>query len=171
MAFTDALDLRTAVVETVGNASIADVWPRLVKLAEAKLNQKLRTRFQVSGAAIVIPGPLPADYLEAISYSGDKRHHGHWSVTVGLPAGSYELTYYAKIPTIGDILTASNWLLEKYPDVYLYAASVEAAKHLRDMEAVPALGALLDGAMRDCHVDDERARFGAAVVRVAGPTP
>lgn len=43
-AFTDFLDLQAAVVEHVRDASIADVFPRLVKLAEVTFNRRLRCR-------------------------------------------------------------------------------------------------------------------------------
>ena len=43
-AFTDFLDLQTAVIEQVARPDIADVMPRLVKLAEAGINRRLRCR-------------------------------------------------------------------------------------------------------------------------------
>lgn len=168
--FADALDLRTAVVETVGNASIADVWPRIVALAELKLNQKLRTRYQLTEAALTLPSALPADYLETAGYYQNGKRVT-WSITNDLTAGDYTLSYYASIPTIANSLTATNWLLQRYPDVYLYSVAVEAAKHLRDLDAVGALQALMDRAVMDLFIDDERARYGGAVIRVKGATP
>ena len=38
------------------------------------------------------------------------------------------------LPTLSGDLTASNWLLESYPDVYLYAAAVEGGVHAFDLQ-------------------------------------
>jgi hypothetical protein len=68
-AFADFIDLQTAVVEHVRNPSIADVFPRLVKLAEVGFNRRLRCREQISTATVTISGGagvLPADMAEII---------------------------------------------------------------------------------------------------------
>lgn len=172
MAFLDSLDLRTAVVETVGDDTIVDVWPRLVSLAEAKLNRVLRTRHQLAQAFVPVStdAPLPVDYLEMSAlFQGGKRLI--WNPAYSLTPGPYLVEYYAKVPSLANSLTGTNWLLEQYPDVYLYAAAEQAALHKRDLEMAATLKALKDDALMSLYSDDERARFGQAVIRVNGVTP
>lgn len=171
-AFADALDLRTAVVEAVGDETIVDVWPRLVSLAEAKLNRVLRTRYQIAQAIVPVSdeAPMPADFLEmAAMFQGTKRLV--WNPAYSLTPGPYLIEYYAKLPTLAGDLTAANWLLQFYPDVYLYAVAEEAARHKRDLDLVGIMRAAKDEALMSLYSDDDRARFGQAVVRMNGVTP
>ncbi|MEK1931543.1 MAG: hypothetical protein AAAC47_17540, partial [Pararhizobium sp.] len=85
--------------------------------------------------------------------------------------GDRNIEYYAALPTISSSATGSNWLLQKYPNVYLYAVGLEAAKFLRDPELTQATASLLQGAMNDLKIDDERARWGNGAVRLQMQTP
>lgn len=189
-AFSDYLDLRTAVVEMVGDAGIADVFDRLTKLAEARFNRDLRTRFQVSQVTLTVSdgiAALPGDFAEAIGvYDAQGREYigqtlqmqrtgrSYYALDGSLlrgPDGDVAIEYYAKIPTLTERMEASNWLLEQYPDAYLYGVSVEAAKYRRDVDSARALEAMREMAVSDIRADDSRARYSRARVRVKGPTP
>lgn len=186
MAFTDALDLRTAVVEAVGDASIAEVFYRLVLLAESKMNRTLRTRQQITRAPVVVVdqvAALPVDFAqlsglyhrgyEVLGTNLQRGARGMYAVDTAIrgPNGIYEIEYYAKVPTLTVSLASSNWLLETYPDVYLYAVAVEAARHLRDPEQAATFQAALDAALASVRADDEGARYATARIRMKGPTP
>jgi hypothetical protein len=58
-----------------------------------------------------------------------------------------------------------------YPSVYLHAAALEAAKFLRDAELAQAEQALLTQALNDMKIDDDRARWSNATVRIQMVTP
>lgn len=200
-AFTDALDLRTAVVEHVGNPDIADVWPRLVLLAEAYLNRNLRCREQVTRTTLTLASgsvALPSDFLEIIGiYDGYgleyvqqplqqvKENHpggiytpseayyaisGSNLVSMGAD-GARDVEYYAKIPTLTTSFTTSNWLLQKHPALYLYAVGLEAAKHVRDLDLASVTRDLRDAEMLDARIEDDRARYSRARVRIPGVVP
>lgn len=191
MAFADYLDLRTAVIETVRDDSITDVFDRLTKLAEARFNRELRCRDQITTTTIAVSGgtgSLPADFREMIGvYDGNGHefaaqpsqavrptNYSFYAIEGGnLVADdrTYTVQYYAAIPTLTTSPTTTNWLLTKYPEVYLYGVSVEAAKHLRDTEAGPILAAMRDEAIRDARADDVRQRYSRMRVRVGGVTP
>ena len=49
------------------------------------------------------------------------------------PGADMELrmVYYARIPHLGPT-QPSNWLLAKYPDVYLYSVLVQSMPYLKD---------------------------------------
>lgn len=191
-AFADLLDLRTAAVEQVGRPDIADVFPRLVALAEAGLNRKLRTRDQITSATLTLASgsvALPADFLEMIGvynsvgqeYVQQPQQAAHMNRSYYAIDGSnltlygksedVSVQYYAKLPTITDSMTDSNWLLQKYPGVYLYSAAYEAAKWMRDKELASDMAGLLAGEIADLRADDEHARYSRARVRVQGVTP
>ena len=192
MAFADYLDLRTAVLEHVARPDIADVFPRLVKLAEAALNRRLRLRDMVTDWPVSFSSglaPIPDDFLEAIGlFDASGREYvqqplravrgsgafyaveGDWLRSQGIQ-GDCTLQYYAAIPTLTASNTTSNWLLERYPSVYLYAVGLEAAKYIRDVELAQTTRIVLDDEIASVQADDTRARYARARVRVQGMTP
>lgn len=193
MAFADFLDLQTAVVEHVGNPSIADVFPRLVKLAEVTMNRRLRCREQITTASVVVTsgvGALPSDFQEIIGvYDGagieyiaqplqvlkEAQSRGFYAISgsniVTKNDETLTLEYYAKVPTITDSLTDTNWLLQKHPGLYLYAVGAEAAKYLKDVELAQATLALADLEFAAAAAEDAQQRYSRARVRVMGVTP
>ena len=187
--FADLLDLRTAVIEQVGRPDIADVFPRFVAMAESRLNRSLRMREQISNAVIAFSsgaGSLPSDFSEMIGlfapsgaeYVQQSPQHMNgytYSIQSGqivspLIGGDANALYYATIPALV-AMTDSNWLLDRYPDIYLYAVAFEAAKHGRDKELAGDMRGLMDDAIATAKGDDEAARYSRARVRVAGCTP
>lgn len=191
--FADLLDLQTAVVEQVARPDIVDVFPRLVKMAEVGFNRKLRTRSQVTTATLTIASgvaTLPTDFSEMIGvYDPSGFEYVQQPLQQVRPPWAYDyyaisgntllmqgdadrvIQYYAKVPTIADSMAATNWLLENHPGIYLYGVSLEAAKHLRDVEMAQATKLALDMEYADLRADDEEARYSRARVRVGGPTP
>jgi hypothetical protein len=192
-AFADFLDLQTAVVEMVRDPSIADVFPRLVKLAEVHFNRRLRCQEQITTATVVISGgsgALPADFAAMVGvfdaagteYIGQPlqtlqmvQSRGYYAISGGniVTKNDEELSiiYYAKVPTITDSLTDSNWLLQKHPGLYLYGVGVEAAKYLRDAETAQGAMPFLDMEFDAANEQDAQERYGRARVRVQGVTP
>lgn len=194
MAFADYLDLRTAVIEQCGYPDIADVFDRLTLLSEVTLNRLLETRDQVQSATVIFAGgnaTLPDDFHKAIGlYTAagvelvqqplqiTKRTHTQYFYAVdagGLVSkhadGDLMLEYYAKIPTLTTSMTTTNWLLENYPSVYLYAVAYEAAKYKRDRELAADMKALRGDEIDDLMSADFDMRYSRARVRVAGVTP
>jgi hypothetical protein len=81
-------------------------------------------------------GPLEAKVLKANKATGKVRYYtiidGAFEL---IPAPQSDtdviLTYYQKIPSLS-VTQATNWLLTKSPDLYTYAALLEAAPYLKD---------------------------------------
>ena len=190
-AFADYLDLRTAVIELVKRPDITDVFDRLTQLAESYLNRELRVRKQVTNLAVTVSNGsagLPSSFREMIGLYDLNGYElvqqplqGQRPIGVGYyalenyllfaPDGEYTAQYYAKLPTITDSMTDKNWVLTEYPEVYLYAVAVEAAKHVRDAELLPVVTGYRDEAIAGLRADDNRARYSRARVRVQGCTP
>lgn len=82
---------------------------------------------------------------------------------VPAPDTSYtgELLYYSKIPALSDENT-TNWLLDRNPDIYLYAALVQTAPYLREDERVAVWAGIYDRLMEDFRVSNERAKTGSS---------
>lgn len=193
MAFADFLDLQTAVIERVKNVGIADVFPQLVKLAEADFNRKLRCREQMTTTTVTIASgeaSLPADFEEVVGvYDGSGYEYinqpvqalrtvqsrGYYAIDGSkIKAAADEvltLTYYASIPTLTTSTTTTNWLLARHPSLYLYAVAMQSAVYLRDDALVSGLSGPLEMEYRAVDAADASSRYARARVRVAGVTP
>lgn len=193
MAFTDFLDLQTAVVELVQRPDIADVFPRLVKMAEVQFNRRVRCREQITTATLTVTSgsaTLPTDFQEVIGvYNGAgyeyiaqpvqelqiTQNAGYYAILSDTLVTKNDevltLQYYAKVPTISASMTDSNWLLQKAPGLYLYGVGVEAAKYVRDAETAQATMPFLEMEYAGLAAEDAQQRYSRARVRMQGVTP
>lgn len=191
--FADHLDLRTAVMELVPNPAIIDMMPRLIRLAEADFNRRLRLPRMMAEATVTVTGgtgALPADYLEAAglfdaggaaltaqpaSVLRRADAQGYFAVSgsniIVRTDGAYTLAYYAAVPSIAGSLTATSWLLAEAPGLYLYAVAAEAAKAIRDVEAAAALTAVAETEAGKAQAAGDAARWRDVAVRVRGVVP
>ncbi|NRP74003.1 hypothetical protein ILFOPFJJ_04924 [Ensifer psoraleae] len=198
MTISDYASLLVDAGDYSGRDEIAHLFPRFLVMSELKLNRVLRVADMEKTVAVPLTegeGSLPADFLEARQVlAGDGRAlralplqelSGH-GTSGGPPIGyaivgsainvrpkdgeDIRLTYYAKIPP----LTAAaprNWLIEKAPDVYLYALVEEIAIWERDAAKAGAAEALKRQAMAALGLADERLRWGNSEIVIGGLTP
>jgi len=77
-----------------------------------------------------------------------------------------EIIYYAKITALSSTNT-TNWLLDNYPDIYLYGTLVQAEPFLMNDERLGTWGTLLSKAQEELRVSDERSQTegGTLVMR------
>ena len=77
-----------------------------------------------------------------------------------------EIIYYAKITALSSSNT-TNWLLDNYPDIYLYGTLVQAEPFLMNDERLGTWGTLLSKAQEELRVSDERSQTegGTLVMR------
>lgn len=199
MAFTDYTDLLIGVSDYTGRDDVTHLFPRFTKLAESRLNRRLRVGDMEAETQITTDAngevALPADYLEmrevkdsagrvlkANSLNALTRAYGNRGgvacayAVVGTAfhvkpkgAATFDITYYQDIPTLTS--NSTNWLLSRAPDVYLYATSMEVTRWAGDAERFQAAQSFYDEATSQLIIDDERARFGNAQVRLSGHTP
>lgn len=189
-AFADYADLRIAVSEQVGNRDISDVLDRRTKAAEAWFNREVRCREQLTIAPVVFVAgvaTIPADFLEVSmlddGFEGsmaqaNRALTGQLTFSVDATgiyikelAATRQLEYYAKLPTLTTSPTTSNWLLQKSPNLYLYAVSSEVSKWLSDVDKASAFVSLRDDEMRSLGWSDVRGRYGASVVTTGAYGP
>ena len=179
----------------IGHRNVSAVLPRLVQMAESFLNRELRTRFQLTTAPLTLVAgevALPSDFLEMAHVFGTNGYqyrsgpvsdyyrtasqYSRYSingqnVNINGYSGNRTVTYFAALPTLTAGSATTNWLLTRYPDVYLYAVAVEAAKHLKDTDLLAVAKSMLEESMRSVRVDDERARWSNTTVRTQGINP
>lgn len=192
---TSGVGLTAAIASFLNKDSLSDQIPAFVRLAEATMNRKLRTREMIVRADAEVSDEftkLPTDFLEAKSvtvlsppaYQGPLTHadiselddlraqypgggrplrfsNVGSSVELGpVPnqAITLRLVYYAKIPAL-DLTTpgASNWLLLKAPDLYLYGALVASAPFLAEDERIATWATLATAALQDLQDEADKA--------------
>jgi hypothetical protein len=75
-----------------------------------------------------------------------------------------ELTYYAKIPALSNAVT-SNWVLEQWPDMYLYGTLAHTAPYLKDDERLGVWADLYLKAVDEVVASDQRAQYSGSVLK------
>lgn len=196
-AFADALDLKLAVSEWVDRRDISDIYPRFVQEAEAVMNRFLRTRENLTvGATLTFTSsfaPLPSDFQEVktlwdatnmfplsgasskelLQGSTDLYSYAIDGINVYIDGltSTRLLDYYAKLATLTASPTTSNWLLQRSPDLYLYAVCVQAAKWMKNSDLAAAAQELMDREKLELFRDNARAQYAGAQIRMRSPTP
>jgi hypothetical protein len=164
MAIANYTDLNAAIADYLARSDMDSRIPDFISLAEGRFNRSLRTRdMEASGTLTLTSGQatLPTDYLEWISatWVGTRtqdlqyaepdgetwrrryRPNGDpqlFSILAGkvqirpVTTGSLSFYYYQQIPALAS--NATNWLLTRAPDLYLYTALAEAMVFVKDDE-------------------------------------
>jgi hypothetical protein len=76
-----------------------------------------------------------------------------------------ELYYIARNEGLSDSNT-SNWILQYYPDAYLYGALVQAAPYLADDERTTTWASLYQNAIGGINAESEKAKFSGSGLRM-----
>ena len=79
------------------------------------------------------------------------------------PDGTYdaELYYYSRITALSASNT-SNWLLEYFPEAYLYGSLLHSAPYLKDDERVQVWASLYANAINAINAESESSKFGGS---------
>jgi len=171
--------LKKAIVDfpdLAGEADLEAYVPTIIELAEARINRDVRLRGHLRSQYVsgtLSEHPLPADYLdldrltgpngEALEVrpadelerigtppSGPRFYAIDGARLIFVPEISgMRLFYYQKPPPLSSAPGGTHWLLDKAPDLYLYAGLCEAARFSKESE-------------------QEYARFEQAYARIAG---
>jgi hypothetical protein len=72
-----------------------------------------------------------------------------------------EYVYYAKIPALATAVP-TNWVLQQYPDLYLYGALMAAAEHIQDDPRVPLWQSKYLALLGDVNRVDKQSRASGA---------
>lgn len=171
---------------------------RAMRKAEAWFNRDLRSPDMETRTVLGISAEvtaLPADFLELrfIFQTGspdrDLRSmspHGLLATYRGIsgcpeayaiegqsirvaPVGntSLDLTYYRRLSPISDA-QASNWLLDKHPDLYVAGVLYYLSVRDRDSEGMATYGGQVSTLLESIKLATERGRWGAAPLQPKG---
>ncbi len=113
---------------------------------------------------VFLAAPQMADEKRFNSATGQPRF---FSIIGGdfqyLPApdGSYtaELTYYQNIPALS-VDNTTNWLLDQFPDAYLYGTLLQSAPYLKDDPRIATWAALFSSILDDITSQDQSVNYG-----------
>lgn len=193
MALQSYDDLKSFVAQS----AIRDDLPidALIALAESDFQPRLKHYKMEKSVALNAVAPLvafPADFLEArrILVNGvlaKPVSNQHPDLYVGQVGYVYEgdglrivgdlaypttveLTYYAAVPALTPANT-SNWLLTRFPAVYLHGVLARAYRWLKNGEAEALEKASLDEALQLVAADHARVQRGGNTIIVEGNTP
>lgn len=76
-----------------------------------------------------------------------------------------ELVYVSRIPALS-ATNDSNWVLQYFPDCYLYGALMHTAPFLEDDQRLSIWGALYDKSIEAINAENNDAKFGGAGLRL-----
>lgn len=194
MAFGNYSELKTSIASWMHRGDLSTVLSDFVALGEARMNRDLliAERFAEETGTIADPFLVPDDYwsakelslvsgayeypLKMVSLEQIAMYKGGGTTTMfaefngefllaPAASGSYVLRYYAKIPALSDSNT-TNWLLTKYPDIYLWASLAEASIYAQN----DARGALWEGkyqqSLSAILADNDARRFGGSTLQM-----
>ncbi|GCA50634.1 hypothetical protein KGO5_03081 [Sinorhizobium sp. KGO-5] len=180
------------LLETITSYTIRDDIPvtTMIRLAEATLrpiakhylSEKTETLFVVDSVA-----ELPSDFLEMRAITGESGQTykpiapansdifdgqvGYYRVGQSLtfvPSASGEvddqvsIAYWTSFPALTDI--RSNWLFDRFPNIYLRAVLKESFRWLKDPEGVAIEDAALKEELSILAEDDRRGRHTGPII-------
>lgn len=185
-------DLQQAIANWMNKTSaLAARIPEFIQLAEARFRRKLDDLDQETAATVTITagvGSLPANFGRLISvndstigrveYVSESQFadydatetasdpslftiSGSEIKTLPVSTGALSIIYKLGLPSLSDT-NATNWLLTRAPDIYLYGSLVQAEFYGWNDERLPLIKAALDEAMMELNIDAEHRRFGAS---------
>jgi hypothetical protein len=153
--------LKADIASELNRTDLTDKIPGFISRAESYLFRELQVKerqVSVTGTTVGEYADLPTDYGSiskvSVSYAGSARtldymarpsvstytdvypkyfslENGKLRIYNAGDGQAYTLYYIPKIEALSDTIT-TNWLLENAPDLYLYASTLEGAKHVRN---------------------------------------
>lgn len=182
-------------------ADLAPMCGDFIALAEGDMNKHLRTREQLTAVTLMLDAngqaELPRDYLtirQAVASVNPQSelelivppYETQFSDRAGVPqyfsidgkkitvwpksAGEVRFTYFAKIPALSDD-RPTNWLLDSYPNIYLYGSCMHAGIFMSDAERTIGMTSMFTSQIEALKDANEVAMYRGAAMRISGPTP
>ncbi|RYF31688.1 MAG: hypothetical protein EOO23_01705 [Comamonadaceae bacterium] len=177
-------------------ASLSAQVPDFVAIAESNIADDVRVReMLVAGTITTTPGSglaaLPTDFLEfadvslnglPLEYATSDRFRDNAQRWIGVPAEYYgiegenllvgvnsvaqtfNVTYYKRIPALA--VQPTNFLLTKYPQIYLYGALSQAALFMVDDPRAATWAAIYQQAVDKANGSSRKAVSSGSPLRI-----
>lgn len=195
MALANYTDLLAAINGWLNRSDMNTIAPDLIALAEAEFNRTLRTPEMEVRATATLNGEalaVPTDYIGLRSISSDNASFDPASIDdiLNLPtsytgsprmvavsdgqfffrpvpsSGTVELVYYQKIPALTSG-SPTNWLMTKYPDLYLFGALAQAEFYNWNDDRLPLIKARVEELIEQINMATQKERYGGRTLRMA----
>jgi hypothetical protein len=195
MAITNYLELRLELAERINRSDVAGRAASAVELATKRLSRELRLPEMEKLATTTVIADwteLPDDFQEIRSINaGDDalEYRTPWQLQ-SMAQRTYRphvpvytiadmsfriyptqtdldvrVLYYASIPALVND-TDTNWLLEKYPDVYVECGMADLNRWVKDYAAAREHEAYVQKFIEDSKARSRRIAYGAAPIAV-----
>ena len=188
MALANYTDLQAAIADWLDRTDLTARIPDFVRMVEAEVQTQLDDPAQYTSAPLTLVAgnaALPADFgalisiadstigrieqVSASQFADFQSSSGFprvFAVTANqfsvLPAGPGTVTvlYRKGIPALAS--NATNWLLTRMPNLYLYGSLMHAEFFAWNDERLPTIKAKYDELLAQLLIDGERRKFGSA---------
>lgn len=189
MALANYTDLIGALASWLNRSDYSALLPDFIALAEAEFNRKLRTMDMDARSTATLSDSiaLPADFagIRSISISGtylsyvsasdffslDLNGEGYpfyYTIADGqfffapFPSGgNVTITYHQKIPALTST-NATNWLMTRAPDLYLFGALAQAEFYGWNDERLPMIKSRVDEIIDQIEIEESKRSHGSA---------
>jgi len=92
---------------------------------------------------------------------------GNSLTALPMSSNDIELTYYQQIPALSESNT-TNWLLTRFPNLYLHTGLMYAAELTKDEEQLTKEAVFVERLIGDLQGLDNRSKFGNAGITLSG---
>lgn len=194
MAITTYAELQTAVASWINRSDLTATIPDFIRLGEAMIRRDIRARDQLTTYTATLTSEevaLPDDlleirfvkasvngYIKPLEFVAEDIYDSQpnaaaptfWTVdgnTLKVQGGSEALvSYWASYDALDT--TSTNWLLTNSPDIYLFAALVEANDFVGNDAGVLKYAERYKRAVAEFNANEKKALFGGPMrVRAA----
>lgn len=192
MSISNYTDLVAALGNWLNRSDLSARIPEFITLAEARFRRTIDDLNQDTSAAIALTagvGTLPTGmgHLASVadpaygrltevsesqlsaytntsgSYPAVYAVVGSQIKTVPASTGTLNIVYRLDLPAV-TASNATNWLLNRAPDIYLRGSLLEAEFFGWNDERLPLIKAALDESIAEMNRDSERRRWGSAPI-------
>lgn len=191
----DYLTLQSTIADFLNRQDLVDQIPQFIQLTESRIRRDVRESSMQTRAETMIASEyfeLPCDWVSTIRITVDGnilRLADGYNIErfemIGVPSfyrhvenklqflpppdnanpSRCVIEYNAEVPQLSEE-NPSNWLLERYPDVYLYGSLLTAAGYLNDDSRVPLWTQAYGEAVAAANMSSERAEYSGVALRL-----
>jgi hypothetical protein len=193
MGLKNYTQLVAAVASWMNRTDLAAQIPDFIAIAEAVINRRIEHRQMIgftqlgfSGSRVSLPDDFtgwksgrivganqPALQFETLDAYANRLDSGGVPTKYTLAdgsifldptpaaAGTIELFYCQQIPPLAE--NGTNWLLDAFPDVYLYGALAQAMPFMVDDDRFALMSGLFEKAIAEVNADGQQQAFGGTI--------
>ena len=151
---------KRATADTVAGQRTLALPTGYFEMRALKLNRSTQQTLELKPPSLLYDGSESTGIPQYYAVQGDQL------ILEPIPDATYEIEmgYYA-FSVLSDSNT-TNWLLDSFPDVYLYGTLIQAEAYLLNDERVPMWKLALDGALDEVKKDDRASRWNGTPLTI-----